>query len=282
MKQIHLHNPFGGPIYHEEIVSSTMDISRVLAANGEPSGTVIIADFQEKGRGRQNRQWKTEKGQSLIFTIFFNYADFSSVPKALTLRAGLAVALAIEDFFPDLAGIAEIKWPNDVMLKSKKIAGILVETTAVVPTTAESTAFENGSANVFIGIGVNLLQRDFPEDLRGKAGSLLSVFTEEFLGREMPAIFAANDVPLLLLERILVFLHSEITASESSWKTALEKRLYKRGEAVVFADGAADSQKLVKGRFFGIEETGELLLIPDGEAEPRPFINGELRIYKYE
>jgi BirA family biotin operon repressor/biotin-[acetyl-CoA-carboxylase] ligase len=264
MKQIHLHNPFGGPIYHEEIVSSTMDIGRVLAANGEPSGTVITADFQEKGRGRQNRHWKTEKGRNLMFTVFLNYADFSSIPKALTLRTGLAVALAIEDYIPALSGLAEIKWPNDVMLKSKKIAGILVE---------------SDGTNLFMGIGVNLLQREFSEDLCGKAGSLLSVFMEKFPGQEMPELLSVNDAPLMLLERILGFLHSEITASESIWKTGLEKRLYKRGEAVVFAEGAADSQKLIRGRLFGIGEGGELLLIPDGDTEPRPFTNGEIRIY---
>jgi BirA family biotin operon repressor/biotin-[acetyl-CoA-carboxylase] ligase len=291
-----------------------MDLSRILSTNGEPNGTVIVADFQEKGRGRQNRQWKTEKGQNLMFTLFLNYADcmrrvhtqelatrgslwgetkgmnpetntlpkqpypdrseaglvdFSSIPKALTLRTGLAVALAIEDFIPCLSGFVAIKWPNDIMLKSKKTAGILVETTIV----------ENDNTNVFIGIGVNLLQREFPEELRGKAGSLLTVFTEVFPDREIPSIFAMNDAPLLLLERILAFLHSEITAQKSAWKTRLEKKLYKRGEAIVFAEGAADSQKLIQGQLFGIADTGELLIIPEGETAPLPFVNGELRVY---
>jgi hypothetical protein len=59
----------------------------------------------------------------------------------------------------------------------------------------------------------------------------------------------------------------------------LEKRLYKRGETVSFAEGAVDSQKIIRGCVAGIGEGGELLLIPEGETEPRPFINGEFRVY---
>jgi BirA family biotin operon repressor/biotin-[acetyl-CoA-carboxylase] ligase len=268
-----LHNPFGGPVYYEESVTSTMDVGRVLATN-EPCGTVIMADFQERGRGRQNRQWKTEKGRNLMFTLFLNYPDAASIPKALSLRTGLALALAVENFIPALSGSVEIKWPNDLMLRHKKTAGILVESTIV-----ETTITENRGANVFIGVGVNLLQEDFPEDLRGKAGSLLSIYKEKYPDRETLESFAAKDAPLLLLEKILVFLHAELSASKSSWKAELEKRLYKRGEHVVFAEGAADSQIIIHGQLIGIGETGELLLIPDNETVPRPFINGELRIY---
>jgi BirA family biotin operon repressor/biotin-[acetyl-CoA-carboxylase] ligase len=250
-----------------------MDVSRSLAAN-EPNGTVIVADFQERGRGRQNRQWKTEKGQNLMFTIFLNYPDFATIPKALTLRTGLAAALAVEDFIPDLAGSVEIKWPNDLMIRHKKTAGILVETTTV-----ESATAENNGVNVFIGIGVNLLQQEFPEDLRGKAGSLLSIYKDKFTHNEIPAPFTAKETPLLLMGKILVFLHAELVATKSQWKAELEKRLYKRGETVSFAEGAADSQKIIRGCIAGIGEGGELLLIPDGETEPKPFINGELRVY---
>jgi BirA family biotin operon repressor/biotin-[acetyl-CoA-carboxylase] ligase len=150
MKLLDVSNPFSAPVYHEETVSSTMDAARALKKSGAPHGTVIAADFQESGRGRMNRLWKMDRGSNLIFTIILNFSGDSLrrdhtqeparggvvdsfIPKALTLKTGLALSLAIEDFVPAPAGAVEIKWPNDIMLispktgKAKKIAGILTE-----------------------------------------------------------------------------------------------------------------------------------------------------------
>jgi BirA family biotin operon repressor/biotin-[acetyl-CoA-carboxylase] ligase len=261
MKLLKLNNPFGAPIYHEETVSSTFDLARILAAQNEPHGTVITADFQEAGRGRLDRLWVTERGKSLMFTIILRYASAyataSSIPAALTLRTGLAVSLAIEDLAPALAGASvQIKWPNDVMINGRKAAGILTEA---------------DGENVFIGVGVNVAQEEFPEQYRSKAGSIIHSF---------PAL--SENASFDLLEKILSRLYDEIekppTGTEA-WRERLLTRLYKRGETVTFAEGAADSEDLVEGILSGLGPGGALIIIPKGEEKERSFVTGELRVY---
>jgi BirA family transcriptional regulator, biotin operon repressor / biotin---[acetyl-CoA-carboxylase] ligase len=257
MKLLKLNNPFGAPIYHEETVSSTFDIARILAEQGEPHGTVIIADFQEAGRGRLNRPWVTERGKSLMFTIILRYAGASSIPNALTLRTGLAVSLAVEDLAPALTGgPVRIKWPNDVMINARKAAGILTETDGKI---------------VYIGVGINVAQQEFPEEYRSKAGSIIHSFSG-----------LAENARFDLLEKILSRFYEEIenqSAKNDAWRERLLNRLYKKGETVSFAEGAADSEKIVEGVLSGLGPGGELLIIPKGEEKARSFITGELRVY---
>jgi BirA family biotin operon repressor/biotin-[acetyl-CoA-carboxylase] ligase len=264
MKLLDLPNPFGAPVYHEETVSSTMDAARTLKNSGAPHGTVITADFQESGRGRQNRSWKTDRGSSLIFTIILNFS-LSSMPKALTLKTGLALSLAIEDFAPALKGTAEIKWPNDIMLLSRrtgtarKAAGILTE--------AEGNT-------VYIGAGVNLGQREFPAEYRSKAGSIFLALEEAGAVLQAPV----PEARFILLEKILSRLRARLTEEGEAWRGDLESRLYRRGERVIFAEGAADSGRIIEGRLEGIGRDGELLIAEEGE-EARACFNGELRVY---
>ena len=266
MKLLGLNNPFGAPVYHEECVSSTFDAARVLAGKNEGHGTVIAADFQEAGRGRLRRSWAAEKAKNLLFTILLRYGDFSSIPEALTLRTGFAVSLAVEDFAPVLTGRVWVKWPNDIMIypagvprpPAYKAAGILTE---------------SGNENVFIGVGVNVSQTEFPEEYRSRAGSIVQALPE---AAALPA-----DARFILLEKILARLYSEIGKPEAaaSWRQRLSGRLYKKGETVTFAEGAADSQRLITGTLSGIGPGGELLIIPGSGHEERAFVNGELRVY---
>jgi BirA family biotin operon repressor/biotin-[acetyl-CoA-carboxylase] ligase len=257
MELLKLNNPFGAPIYHEKTVSSTFDIARTFEGQGAPNGTVIAADFQEAGRGRLNRPWVTERGKSLIFTILLRYAGASSIPNALTLKTGLAVSLAVEDLAPALIGSVRVKWPNDVMINARKAAGILTEA---------------DGKNVYIGVGVNVTQKEFPEQYRWKAGSIIHFF---------PAL--AENARFALLEKILLRLYQEIEnpppSRAESWQERLLDRLYKKGETVTFAEGAANSEHLVEGILSGLGPGGELLIIPKGEEKARSFINGELRVY---
>ena len=251
MKRLSVHNPFNAPVYHEETVGSTMDISRILARNGEPHGTVITADFQTAGRGRSERSWNMDKNTNLPFTILLRYLNIEAIPAALTLRAGLAAALGIEDFAPSLSGAVKIKWPNDIMIGSKKAAGILAEAEA---------------GNVHIGIGINVGQKEFTGDLNKKAASISLA-----LGREI----AAGE-RFVLLEKILARLYGELeTAAGKDWRGRIEQRLYKKDEQISFIEGAADSGTVIKGRLAGIGPAGELLL--EGESGTRSFITGELQ-----
>lgn len=255
MTSLNLCNPFSAPIYHKEIVTSTMDISRQLAAAGESHGTVITADFQEAGRGRGiGRIWETRKGVNLLFTILLRYPNIEHVPSALTLRAGLAVALAIEDFAPSLRNKLKVKWTNDIMINCKKAAGILCE--------AET------AGNVHLGIGVNVAQKEFPTHLRKKATSIALAVNNEH---------GIQEDRFPLLEKILIHLYNELeTPMEETWKPRLEQRLYKKGEQVTFIEGTPDSGKKINGTITGIGEQGELLILSDNETLPRTYITGEL------
>ena len=254
MTTLKMTSPFNAPVYHEKTVSSTMDVSRRFALSGEVHGTVFVADFQEKGRGRiRDRIWEMEESMGLSFTILLRYPRVEDIPAALTLRTGLAVSLAIEDFTPSLKGSVLIKWPNDIIIGCKKAAGILCEA---------------DGGNLHLGIGINMAQKEFPAHLCERAASIALA-----TGRDI-----THDERFALLQLILTQLYDELESSANieSWKSRLEQRLYKNGEQVVFIKGAADSGKTVKGRLAGIGEGGELLIVPDGETEVFSFITGEL------
>ncbi|MDR3248340.1 MAG: biotin--[acetyl-CoA-carboxylase] ligase [Treponema sp.] len=281
MNALGIANPFGAPVYHEETVTSTMDAARRLADGDAPHGTVITADFQEAGRGRgRGRPWNMDRGRNLPFTLLLRYDGFAAVPPALTLRTGLAAALAIEAFAPSLAGLLRIKWPNDLMApvagQYRKIAGILTE---------------GDGKRVFIGIGVNVAQTAFPDDLRTKAGSIALALGAGGQAADTQAAVALAAESLAaarftLLEKILAGIYRELEArpgpansAQESWRARLDERLFMKGQQVSFIPGGPDSGQSVEGTLLGIGLAGEILLLPDGEKNPRSFITGELRVY---
>jgi BirA family biotin operon repressor/biotin-[acetyl-CoA-carboxylase] ligase len=266
MTSLKIRNPFNAPVRYEETVSSTMDVSRKLARENFPHGAVIVAEFQESGRGRiRDRRWEMDRGANLSFTILLRYSSIEDIPPALTLRAGFAVSLAIEDFAPCLQGLCLVKWPNDILIRDmrgegcKKAVGILCEA---------------DGGNVHLGIGVNVTQKEFPPHLREKATSIS-------LAADMDI---SQDERFVLLEKILSRLYSELDAAQNgeeensanNWRQRLEQKLYKKGEQVLFIEGAAGSGKEVKGLLAGIGNGGELLIVPNGEEDKRSFVTGEL------
>jgi BirA family biotin operon repressor/biotin-[acetyl-CoA-carboxylase] ligase len=270
MKQLAVHNPFNAPVYHVETTGSTMNISHTLADQGSPHGTVIVADFQEAGRGRiGTRLWDMERCAGLPFTVLLRYPQTENIPAALTLRTGLAVAEAIEDFAPVLKKKVMIKWPNDIMVlpvsgssdgHARKVVGILAEA---------------DGGNVHVGIGVNVSQREFPQSLKEKAMSIGIASGREITYTER----------YVLLEKILAYLYTEIEtannmANGETWGKRIEEKLYKKGKQVSFAIGAADSHDIVTGIVSGIGRGGELLVLiaEDSESGEKllSFASGEI------
>ncbi|MDR3334562.1 MAG: biotin--[acetyl-CoA-carboxylase] ligase [Treponema sp.] len=262
MHELSMPNPFGAPLYHLETVSSTMEESRALALQGLPHGTVITADFQEQGRGRtRGRSWKGKRGENLFFTILLRYPGFSALPKALTLRAGLAVSLAIEDFIEDLGGsmgqspALRIKWPNDIMIGPKKTAGILTEGDGKI---------------LYIGIGVNIAQTEFPLEIQTKATSIALALAS--------CNAPAPEDRFRLLEKILAQLFQELEKTTGQWRIQVEERLYMKDRHVRFIAGESDSGNIIEGKLHGIGPAGELLLVQT--EHPKAFITGELDVYR--
>jgi BirA family biotin operon repressor/biotin-[acetyl-CoA-carboxylase] ligase len=251
MQELMIYNPFGAPVYHADTVDSTMNVSRILAAQGKPHGTVISADFQEEGRGRiKGRVWETEKGANLAFTILLRFPGIEHIPPALTLRTGLAVSLAIEDFAPALVGRVLIKWPNDILVapSAQKTQATKVQTIKTQAAKVAGILTEADGGNVHIGMGLNVAQKQFPGVLRDKATSISLA-----VGREI-----ANEERFTLLEKILTHLHTELEST--NWRERIETRLYQKGQQINFAEGAADSGKIISGILAGIGLGGELMI----------------------
>lgn len=149
----------GRAFYPFRSLSSTQDFAKRLAADGAPDGTVVVADSQTHGRGRLGRSWFAEPGMNLLISVLFRPA----VPFARLPQLSLVAAVASAETIRDLAGLdVGIRWPNDVLVGERKVAGIL----------AESASGDGEVACVVVGIGVNVNQTGFPEEIRTRATSL--------------------------------------------------------------------------------------------------------------
>jgi BirA family biotin operon repressor/biotin-[acetyl-CoA-carboxylase] ligase len=134
-------------LYIFRTVTSTNDVAMRLADEGAPARTVVIADTQTAGRGRQGRRWAGADGSSLLLSAVFRPAAESVDPSTMPIRVGLAAALAVEA----VAGLAvQLKWPNDLLLPDgRKLGGVLCE-----------GATGAGAPWLVAGTGINLGQTE--------------------------------------------------------------------------------------------------------------------------
>jgi BirA family biotin operon repressor/biotin-[acetyl-CoA-carboxylase] ligase len=138
-------------------VSSTQVTAFQLAEQGAPDGTAVVADTQTAGRGRQGRPWHDAPGESLLVSVIVRPClSVGDLPK-LSLAAAVAVAEAIG---ATTSLEARLKWPNDVLVNGRKLAGILLESRIVT------------EPIVVVGIGINVRQRTFPDVMAGTATSI--------------------------------------------------------------------------------------------------------------
>jgi BirA family biotin operon repressor/biotin-[acetyl-CoA-carboxylase] ligase len=157
--QVSKKSRFGHPVYRFETIDTTMKEAAARAENGEPEGTLIVADQQTSGRGRLGRAWVSEPAVGLYFSLVLRPPAAAARSSVLTLALGLGVARGIGE----ACGVqCDIRWPNDVLLNDKKCCGILVESVA-----------ESGSLRYAIaGIGINVNQAAMPPELADIATSL--------------------------------------------------------------------------------------------------------------
>jgi BirA family biotin operon repressor/biotin-[acetyl-CoA-carboxylase] ligase len=137
----------------KESVGSTNDEIRTRAEAGAPEGLIILAHRQTEGRGRRGAAWFSPPGESLAFSVLIKPTEPKALWPRLALATGLAVAEALEQFIP----LVGIKWPNDIWIGRRKIAGILVEA---------------GKDFAIVGIGLNVNTTDFPPEVSETATSL--------------------------------------------------------------------------------------------------------------
>lgn len=149
---------FGHPHYGFDVIGSTNDFAKHLVTESTPEGTLVSTFEQSEGRGRLGRQWFSEKGKNVLVSyILYPHGEIHTW-KGLPFLCAIAVADAITiitQLHPTL------KWPNDVLIHEKKVAGILIETGSF-----ETTRF------AIIGIGLNVNQAEFPGGMILKPTSL--------------------------------------------------------------------------------------------------------------
>ncbi len=150
------------PVSIAALTGSTNDDARAAAIAGAPHGAAFLADAQHKGRGRGGHSWHSPPGENLYLSIVLRPAGIAPRELApLTLAIGVAVARAIEARLPE-GSRASIKWPNDVLVDGRKIAGVLVE-----------SALRAGAITAVVaGVGVNVKTLNFPAELADRATSI--------------------------------------------------------------------------------------------------------------
>jgi len=247
---------FGRSLRILEQTGSTNDDARADALSGAAPGHVVLADEQSSGRGSQGSAWQSPRGQDLYVSIVTRPAvSLHSLPP-LTLAVGVGVAHAVEEIMRAQAGAsdalrAQVKWPNDVWLDRKKVAGVLVEASTIG---AETSA-------VIIGIGLNVNRVAFDEALCGQASSLrLSGPHRTELDRER-----ALCTLLAAVERwVDVFSHS----GPEAIALAIDERLALRGARVTLGTS--------EGTLLGVASSGAVRLqAPTGEVAEH--ISGRLQ-----
>lgn len=146
----------GQPHLHFRLTDSTNERARQAVAGGAPDGTVVTAEAQTAGRGRQGRAWITRPGTTLAWSTLIRRR--TEIPGTLPLQAGVGVCEAVEALG---ASRVEMKWPNDVWIDGRKCAGILVEAKP-----------QDGWAVIGVGLNLSVAEDEFPEELRGRATSI--------------------------------------------------------------------------------------------------------------
>jgi BirA family biotin operon repressor/biotin-[acetyl-CoA-carboxylase] ligase len=217
-------------------VDSTQTVAFALAADGAADRTVVVAQAQTAGRGRRGRLWLDEPGASLLTSIILRPRLEPARLPTLSLAAGLAVVEALER----VTGLKpRLKWPNDVLVDGRKLAGILLES-RIAP-----------SPLVVLGIGVNLAQRVFPADLAERATSVRLAS-----GRRVEA----DTLLTALLESL------------DAWRTRLETEgwapIRERWRALTETLGRRVSVDGVEGVAVDVDEDGALI-VAEGDVRRR-------------
>ena len=235
----------GRTIHYFDSLDSTNTLAHGLASEGAAEGTTVIAETQTKGRGRLGRTWVSPPFRNLYVSIVLRPPIAVARAPQIGLVAGVAVAEAVRDWAPQ----ATIKWPNDVLIDGRKVAGILTEMDA------------DGDCVrcVIVGIGVNLnsVAAEFPPDLRDKATSLSAA-----VGVRIDRVAFADRLLARLEERYDRFLDQGFAAIQPLW----ERLSALTGRVVQIDDGVRSYQGIVVG------------LADDGTLRLRDTVQGETRV----
>jgi BirA family biotin operon repressor/biotin-[acetyl-CoA-carboxylase] ligase len=218
---------FGRPRRHFRLCDSTNERARELALAGAPAGSIVTATEQSAGRGRHGRRWAGPAGRALLCSAILSPLDEGH--RLLPLAVPLAVCEAIESLAPVACGV---KWPNDVWIEERKVAGVLIE------------AKPPDWAVIGVGVNVAVAPQDFPDQLRWPATSVGHGVTVE-----------------ALLDALCGRLSGWVAAPLDRVLPAFRERDALKGRRIGWEDGGDPDAGA--GVADGIDEDGNLLVATD-------------------
>lgn len=222
-----------------------------MAAEGAQEGTAITAQSQTAGRGRHGRAWASPIDEGLYLSIILRPRIEPIRSSSITLASAIAVA---ETLIFDFHIQADIKWPNDILVSGRKICGILVE-----------SAIEGNQLQFLIlGIGVNLAQTDFPEEIRETATSVM---------RESGIKVTPDEFLAPLLSHLDYWYRKAIVTPSDVLQRWEEMSSFARGlnVRIIYSD------EVIEGKTCGLTEMGALIIELDN-GERREIVSGEVSL----
>ena len=246
-------------IYSEETGSTNADIFS-LSDMGYPQGTLAVTSKQTTGKGRRGRTWISPPGVNIYMSILLKPDFRPETAPMLTLVMAMSVIMACEELYGNEC-VFGIKWPNDIVVSARggdyhKICGILTE----------MRMEEKEIRDIVIGIGINVNQTEFPEEIRQTAGSLALA-----LGREVSRADLTAAVWRYFEEYYERFAEAQTL---KPLREEYERALVNRGRKVRVLDPTAPFE----GTAAGINDMGELLVQPEDGSPVRAVGTGEVSV----
>jgi len=233
----------------QEEAESTQDLAKECAVRGEPEGLAIMALSQTKGRGAAGHSWVSPPGKNVALSMILRPRVAPENAPLLGLMASIGVAETVEACVKEPA---QLKWPNDVLVGGRKIAGILPE--------ASLNNREVGFVIIGIGLNVNSELQDFPPDLRDSVTSLMLIG-----GKKLDVEETARD----LLGR-MEYLYERVKSEGCGFIPGLWMTRWAHRDARLTLNGASYTAE-------GVDADGALLMRADsGELERLAFVESDL------
>ncbi len=231
---------FDSHLHHYYKIGSTNVTGMSAAADGAPEGSVFLAEEQTAGRGRGAHAWHSTRSVGIYCSVVLRPVLPPSEVLVLSLAAGLAVDEAIQQMDSRLQ--LDLKWPNDVLIGGKKVCGILTEMNAEITQVRY----------IVVGIGINVNQASFPEELDGLATSLRLQSGSEWSRVELAAALLKS------LHREYRKFLEEADAKKSILRRFAERSSWVSSKAVRIEDGGSSSDGAFEGITEGLDDRGFL------------------------
>ena len=236
----------GFPTIHLPSVDSTNKYAAgILHKENTTEGTVILADVQTRGKGQGDNIWLSDKGLNLLCSIILK-PDF--LPAFKQFYLSMCIATGINDCLTDLGVRSQVKWPNDILIKGKKIAGILIE----------NTILSQNLQTSIVGIGLNINQVSFPPHIPNPASLAGETGKSHDVGQ--------------LLERLLPFLEKRLIQLYAEDFMTIKSQYLNCLWLLNTYAGFTDQKGAFKGRIVDVAESGELVILTS---------SGETRMYGF-